>query len=46
MSVDPPNCKDIDDALHCIELGNNHLEIGVHIADVSYYVRSDTSLDM
>lgn len=45
-SIDPPGCKDIDDALHCIELPNGNLEIGVHIADVSYYVRPDSALDL
>lgn len=46
VSIDPPGCKDIDDALHCIELPNGNLEIGVHIADVSYYVRPDSALDL
>ncbi|KAJ8256088.1 hypothetical protein COCON_G00199520 [Conger conger] len=32
-SVDPPGCTDIDDALHCRDLENGNLEIGVHIAD-------------
>ncbi|RYG67411.1 RNB domain-containing ribonuclease, partial [archaeon] len=31
-SVDPPGCKDIDDALHCIRLPNGHYQAGVHIA--------------
>jgi VacB/RNase II family 3'-5' exoribonuclease len=44
-SVDPPGCTDIDDALHYRELGNNVCEVGVHIADVSYFVRPNTSLD-
>ncbi len=44
-SVDPPGCTDIDDALHCRELENGGLEVGVHIADVSYFVRPGTSLD-
>ena len=46
VSIDPPGCKDIDDALHCVRLPNGNLEIGVHIADVSYYVRPDSALDM
>ncbi len=45
VSIDPPGCKDIDDALHCIELENGNLEIGVHIADVTYFVLPDTPLD-
>lgn len=44
-SIDPVGCKDIDDALHCRELPNGNLEIGVHIADVSYFVRPDTAID-
>ncbi len=46
-SVDPPGCTDIDDALHCRELegtGGN-LEVGVHIADVSHFIRHGTALD-
>lgn len=31
-SVDPPGCKDIDDALHCIRLSNGRWQVGVHIA--------------
>jgi len=45
VSIDPPGCKDIDDALHCIRLPNGHLEAGVHIADVTYFVHPDTPLD-
>lgn len=44
-SIDPPGCKDIDDALHCIELPNGNYEVGVHIADVSYFVKPDTAID-
>jgi exoribonuclease R len=44
-SVDPPGCTDIDDALHLRELSPNLYEIGVHIADVSHFVRPDTALD-
>lgn len=45
-SVDPPGCTDIDDALHCRELENGDYEIGVHIADVSYFVKPNTALDL
>ncbi|XP_026971884.1 exosome complex exonuclease RRP44 isoform X3 [Sagmatias obliquidens] len=44
-SVDPPGCTDIDDALHCRELENGNLEVGVHIADVSYFIRPGNALD-
>ncbi|XP_034175685.2 exosome complex exonuclease RRP44-like protein Dis3 [Osmia lignaria lignaria] len=44
-SVDPPGCTDIDDALHCRELPNGNLEVGVHIADVTHFIRPGTALD-
>lgn len=44
-SVDPPGCTDIDDALHCRNLDNGNLEVGVHIADVSHFIRPGNALD-
>lgn len=44
-SVDPPGCTDIDDALHFRTLDNGHFEVGVHIADVSHFIRFNTALD-
>lgn len=44
-SVDPPGCKDIDDALHCITLPNGNYQVGVHIADVTHFVRAGTEID-
>ena len=44
-SIDPPGCKDIDDALHCRELENGNLEVGVHIADVTHFVRAGSEID-
>ncbi|KAK9499175.1 hypothetical protein O3M35_003675 [Rhynocoris fuscipes] len=44
-SVDPPGCTDIDDALHCFQLPNGNYEVGVHIADVSHFIRPDTAID-
>nr|XP_043901873.1 exosome complex exonuclease RRP44 [Solea senegalensis] len=44
-SVDPPGCTDIDDALHCRELENGNLEVGVHIADVTHFIRPGNALD-
>jgi len=44
-SVDPPGCTDIDDALHFRELSADLYEIGVHIADVSHFIRPNTALD-
>lgn len=42
FTIDPPNAKDLDDALHVKPLGNGKYEIGVHIADVSHFVRPGT----
>lgn len=44
-SVDPPGCTDIDDALHFRDLDNDNCEVGVHIADVSHFVRPGTAMD-
>ncbi|XP_065222316.1 exosome complex exonuclease RRP44 [Planococcus citri] len=44
-SVDPPGCTDIDDALHCKLLDNGNYEVGVHIADVSHFIRPGTAID-
>ncbi|XP_055345726.1 exosome complex exonuclease RRP44-like [Paramacrobiotus metropolitanus] len=44
-SVDPPGCTDIDDALHYRPLPNGNFEIGVHIADVTHFVRPSTAMD-
>ena len=46
LSIDPPGCQDIDDALHCIVLPNGNWQIGVHIADVTHYVQANSPLDM
>lgn len=45
-SVDPPGCTDIDDALHCLDLGEGTYEVGVHIADVSHFVKPNSALDL
>lgn len=44
-SIDPPGCQDIDDALHAKLLPNGNIEVGVHIADVSSFVKADTPMD-
>lgn len=46
LSIDPPGCKDIDDALHCIELPNGNWQVGVHIADVTHYVTAGSAMDL
>jgi exosome complex exonuclease DIS3/RRP44 len=45
FSIDPPGCTDIDDALHVKKLPNGNYEVGVHIADVSHYVKEGTHMD-
>lgn len=44
-SIDPPGCVDIDDALHAKKLPNGNWEVGVHIADVTHFVKPNTALD-
>lgn len=43
--MDPPGCTDIDDALHCRPIAGDLFEVGVHIADVSHFIRPGTALD-
>lgn len=45
ITIDPHDAKDFDDALSVKIINDNNFEIGVHIADVSYYVKPDTELD-
>ena len=45
FTIDPSDAKDYDDALSYRPLDNGLIEVGVHIADVSYYVKPDTLLD-
>lgn len=45
FTIDPIDAKDFDDALSVRKLDNGHWEVGVHIADVSYYVKPGTILD-
>src|SRR5690606_13659800 len=45
FTIDPEDAKDVDDAISFEQLPNGHYEIGVHIADVSRYVQSDSALD-
>lgn len=45
FTIDPFDAKDFDDALSVHKLENGHVEIGIHIADVSHYVVPGTILD-
>ncbi len=44
-TIDPADAKDFDDALSFKKISDDEFEIGVHIADVSHYVRPHTALD-
>lgn len=44
-SIDPVGCQDIDDALHARPLANGNYEVGVHIADVSHFVKPRNPMD-
>ena len=44
-TIDPSDAKDFDDALSVRRLGDGNIEVGVHIADVSFFVRQDSELD-
>jgi ribonuclease R len=45
FTIDPKDAKDFDDALSFQKLENGNYEIGIHIADVSYYLEEGTILD-
>lgn len=45
FTIDPADAKDFDDALSLKELGSGIWEVGIHIADVTHYVRPKTVLD-
>uniref|UniRef100_A0A8B9SF37 DIS3-like exonuclease 2 n=1 Tax=Apteryx owenii TaxID=8824 RepID=A0A8B9SF37_APTOW len=45
FTIDPSTAKDLDDALSCKQLPDGNFEVGVHIADVSYFVKEETALD-
>lgn len=45
FTIDPEDAKDFDDAISFKKLPNGNYEVGVHIADVTHYVRPGTALD-
>ncbi|XP_077011545.1 DIS3-like exonuclease 2 isoform X2 [Tamandua tetradactyla] len=45
FTIDPSTARDLDDALSCKPLTDGNFEVGVHIADVSYFVPEGSELD-
>ena len=45
FTIDPADAKDFDDALSIQKMDNGNYEIGIHIADVSHYVKPGSALD-
>jgi ribonuclease R len=45
FTIDPEDAKDFDDALSIRKLENDQLEIGIHIADVTHYLKPDSPID-
>ena len=45
FTIDPADAKDFDDAISFRRLANDRFEVGVHIADVTFYVRPNTALE-
>jgi len=46
LTIDPDDAKDFDDAISLEQLGNGEVRVGIHIADVSSYVKAGTALDL
>ena len=43
--MDPVGCQDIDDTMHARRLKSGDIEVGVHIADVTHFVKQNSALD-
>jgi ribonuclease R len=46
FTIDPSDAKDFDDAISFVEMKNGEYEIGIHIADVSHYVKIGSAIDI
>ncbi|KAF9547021.1 hypothetical protein EC957_009025 [Mortierella hygrophila] len=45
FTIDPATAKDLDDAVSCVRLEDGTFEVGVHIADVSHFIKVGSALD-
>jgi len=45
FTIDPPDAKDFDDAISVNKINDSQTEIGIHIADVSHFLKENTALD-
>jgi protein SSD1 len=45
FTIDPNGSKELDDALHFKDLGDGQVEIGIHVADVAHFVKSNSLVD-
>ena len=46
FSIDPKGCEDVDDTLSVRTLNDGDLELGVHIADVTHFVKPNSCIDI
>lgn len=46
FSIDPDTARDLDDAMSCEVLSNGNWEVGVHISDVSFFLKENDPLDL
>jgi exosome complex exonuclease DIS3/RRP44 len=45
-TIDPQGCVDVDDAIHVVKKSDDLIEIGIHIADVTSYIKENSQLDL
>lgn len=45
FTIDPASAKDLDDAIHIRRVNDGNFQVGVHIADVSFFVKPNTGVD-
>lgn len=45
FTIDPNGAKELDDAIHVKDLGDGKIEIGIHVADVAHFIKSNSLVD-